>query len=96
MQHLDSERTVAAWAYECIAIPYVSAVRTGRVRRYIPDFLVERNDGSREVIEIKPSSRVSRLTNVKKFAAAREWCKQHGANFVIVTEIELRALGLLK
>lgn len=95
MQYLDRDPDVVVWAYECIEIPYVSAPRSGRIRRYIPDFLVERVDGSRAVVEIKPSCRVARPTNVKKFAAACEWCARHGVEFVIVTEVELRALGML-
>lgn len=95
MAYLDSESTIAIWTYESIEIPYVSAPRSGRVRRYIPDFLIERVDGSRAVIEIKPASKVDRPTNVKKFFAARAWCVEREIEFVVITEIDLKALGLL-
>lgn len=94
MIHLDADPAIAVWTYESIEIPYVSAPRSGRVRRYIPDFLVERVDGSRAVIEIKPSTKVDRSTNAKKFFAARAWCAERNIEFVVVTEVDLRALGL--
>lgn len=95
MAHLDVDPRIAVWTYESIEIPYVSAPRSGRVRRYIPDFLIERADGSRAVIEIKPSTKVDRPTNVKKFFAARAWCVERGIEFVVVTEVDLKKLGLL-
>jgi len=95
MAHLDADPAVKTWGYECLEIRYVSAPRSGRVRVYLPDFLVELADGRRLVVEIKPAKRVDRPTNVKKFAAARAWCPANSAEFVVVTEVELKALGIL-
>jgi hypothetical protein len=93
MTYLDSAPDVMSWDYERIEIPYASSKH--RVRRYLPDFIVVKADGSCVVVEVKPASRVDRPTNVKKFAAARAWCTAAGMTFEIVTEVELRALGLL-
>ena len=95
MQHLDADPSVKTWGYECLEIRYVSAPRSGRVRVYLPDFLVETTDGRRIVVEIKPAKRVDRPTNVKKFAAARAWCLASKAEFCVVTEVELKAQGIL-
>jgi hypothetical protein len=95
MAHLDADPAVRTWGYECLEIRYVSAPRSGRIRVYLPDFLVEFTDGRRLVVEIKPSAKVDRPTNVKKFAAVRAWCPVNGAEFVVITEHELKALGVL-
>jgi hypothetical protein len=96
MQWLDVNDDVRAWAYESVVIPYVSNVRTGKLRKYHPDFLVEHVDGSQELVEVKPSKRVHQAKVAKKLVAAGDWSRAHGVTFSVVTETELRALGLLK
>lgn len=95
MTHLDADATVKTWGYECLEIRYVSAVRSGRLRSYLPDFLVELVDGRKLVVEIKPASKVDKPTNLKKFAAARAWCPANGTEFVVVTEHDMKALGIM-
>lgn len=96
MLHLDADATVASYQYEQLQIPYVSNVRTGRLRNYFPDFLVAYVDGSQKLVEIKPKKRSTQVTVVKKLAAAQAWCSEHGVTLELVTEVELKALGLLK
>lgn len=96
MQWLDSCVDVATWDYECLIVPYVSNVRTGKLRKYYPDFLVTHADGSQELVEIKPARRVHQAKVAKKLAAAADHCRARGMTFNIVTEVELRVLGLLK
>jgi len=93
--YLDANPKVVAYASEGLKIPYVSNVRTGRQRNYIPDLLVTYDDGHRELIEIKPKKRLTQPKNVKKFAAARDWCLRNGCLFVLLTEIDLKGLGLI-
>lgn len=95
MQDLDTDDSVVAYEYEGIAIPYVSNKKTGRLRKYYPDFMVDRKDGTREMIEVKPSKRLVQKKVQKKICAAREWCSAHGVTFKVLTEHELRAMGLL-
>lgn len=95
MQWLDVEPSVASYAYEAVSIPYVSNVRSGRLRRYLPDFVVEFTDGRRALVEVKPSKRLNRPVVKKKLEAAREWCRAHGASLEVITEVELRGMGLL-
>jgi hypothetical protein len=94
-KYLDACPQVVSFSSEGLRIPYVSNVRTGKLRNYIPDLLVTYADGSRSLIEIKPKKRLSLPKNVKKFFAAREWCLRNGCSFVLITEIELKALGLI-
>jgi hypothetical protein len=95
MEYLDGEASVKTWWYEAFTIDYISNKKTGRVRRYIPDFKIEYDDGRIEVVEIKPSKRLTRPTVVKKLEAAGIWCRDHGVALRVITERELKGLGLL-
>lgn len=95
VEHLDSDPSVLEFRYEWVRIPYVSNSRTGKVRNYMPDFIVTYSDGRVVVYEIKPASRVDQPRNVKKFEAARKWCDENGSTFEVVTEVELRGLDVL-
>lgn len=95
MEFLDQSTIVKTWGYESLKIPYVSNKKTGKLRTYYPDFRVEYYDGSVQIVEIKPSKRLKQVTVQKKIAAAKDWCSAHSAAFVIISEIELKGLGLL-
>ena len=95
MQLLDVDKNVVSWSYEDVVIPYVSNVRTGKVRKYFPDFFVEYVDGTRRLIEVKPSRRVHQPKVAKKLLAAHEWCRAHSSTLEVITEHELRAIGAL-
>ncbi len=95
MLHLDSSPDVEFWSYEKTVIEYVSNVRTKKVRKYYPDFLVRYKDGRTELIEVKPKRKLEQATIKKKMAAALLWCAEHGMTYRIVTEIQLKELGLL-
>lgn len=95
MDHLDSDPRVVDWLYEALSIEYVSNKRTGKIRRYFPDFVVRYSDGSVEIVEVKPSRKVGKAVNVKKAEAARTWCSDNGFDYVILTEHDLRLLGIL-
>jgi len=95
MVYLDGNQDVKSWSYETLAIEYVSNNRTKKSRKYYPDFIVEYCDGRVEVIEIKPKRKLEQAAVIKKAAAAAEWCKTQGATYKILTEIELKNIGLL-
>lgn len=96
MQYLDSDPGTAAWSYESVVIEYVSNVKTGKTRRYYPDFYVELSTGERQLIEVKPSRKLLHKTVVKKLSAAGDWCRANQVTLRIITERELKELGLLK
>ena len=95
MYHLDSDPNVKTWTYEQTVIEYVSNIRTKKIRRYYPDFLVEYVDGRSEVVEVKPKRKLEQSTIKKKTAAAILWCSSRGINFRLVTEDDLKEMGLL-
>jgi hypothetical protein len=96
MQYLDSSQEVKEWLYESFSIEYVSNKQSGKIRRYIPDFKIIYLDGSIELVEVKPKKKLGQLMIRKKCDAANAWCMTHGMAFKIVTENELRSLGLIK
>lgn len=93
--YLDSHPGVLTWSYEKTVIEYISNKRTGKTRKYYPDFLVEYRDGSKNVIEIKPKRKLTHITVIKKAEAARTWCMTHDATYILLTEIELKNMGIL-
>ncbi len=93
---LDVNEDVVSYRYEPFAVEYVSNYRTGKIRKYYPDFEVTRIDGTRLLIEIKPMKKLTVAKNVKKFAAAVSFCHKQGITFHVYTEVDLKALGLLK
>lgn len=95
MVYLDSDPQVSTWSYEKLVIEYVSNQRTKKIRKYYPDFQVEYKDGSKVVVEIKPSRRLDQAKVVKKIKAAQSWCQSNNMTYKILTEIELKDLGLL-
>lgn len=96
LKYLDSNQDIVTFQYEELVIPYVSNVRTGKLRKYYPDFFVEYSDGHKELVEIKPSKRMTQMKVQKKLLAAGDWCRANDVSLVIVTEKELKLLGLLK
>jgi TnsA endonuclease N terminal len=95
MLHLDSDPEVETWTYEQTVIAYVSNIRTKKVRRYYPDFFVKYRDGRTEVVEVKPKRKLAQATVLKKAAAAQQWCLENGSSYRMITEVELKAMGLL-
>lgn len=93
--HLDENVNVLSYEYEPFAIPYVSNKRTGKIRRYFPDFLVSYTDGHFELIEIKPLKRLHQARVHKKISAASDWARANNVSLRILTEVELKQLGVL-
>jgi hypothetical protein len=52
-------------------------------------------DGTRRLVEIKPSRKLDNVIVKKKIAAAEQWCKSNSVTFEIITEKELKHLNLL-
>lgn len=95
MKHLDANPLVVTWTYESVIIPYVSNKKTGKLRKYFPDFFVTYAAGHKILVEIKPSRRVKQVKVAKKLEAAEAWCKASGVTLEVITEFELKQLGLI-
>lgn len=87
MAQLDADESVKSWTRSADRVPYIDA--GGIERTYVPDFLVEYNDGKTVVEEIKPESRVDEEKNKLKADAARKYFSDKGIEYKIITENEI-------
>lgn len=95
MHYLDANHDVSSWSYEKLVLEYVSNKRTGKIRKYYPDFYVEMATGEKLVIEIKQKRKLDNAVVKKKSEAAKQWCMLHKASYKIITELELKDMGLI-
>lgn len=61
-------------------------IKYNECKHYIPDFLIEKTDGTKILIEVKPSSQINTYVNQLKFDAAIEFCNQLNIEFKVFTE----------
>jgi len=101
MQFLDNHPGVEAWMSEGVRIPYKNPF-TGKVTYYVPDFTVQYVDKKGmqhvELLEIKPNSqthlemargerdKASIALNYAKWSSAKNFAKEHGIIFRVITE----------
>lgn len=85
MIELEQDPAVKSWTKKHgIKIPYSFL---GIFKRYyLPDFLVEYNDGSKEIHEGKGLPLLFWDSTKAKRVAAQEWCKFHGMKYKVVTQ----------
>ena len=93
MRWLDANDDVETWRYEPLDVHYVASESSSKIRRYTPDFLIAWKDGTRELVEIKPLRRINRKV-IKKAEAAAEIAHEIDVMFSIMTEIELKTIGV--
>lgn len=82
-QMLDESDDVVCWEHEPFRIPYLFK---GSTHNYVPDFLINRTNNERELVEVKPAVLCDSAVVQAKESAARAWCDQSGVSFRIVSE----------
>ena len=88
MLYCDRSDQIVEWASEELHIPYVSP-KDNKWHNYYPDFMVNTCDGRVIIVEIKPYYQKKYKVNRAKWAAAEEYCEDHGYEFMVMTEKEL-------
>lgn len=84
MERLEQDPHVRKWMKRHgLSIPWIDGQK--RKRRYVPDFLVEYEDGRKAIIEVKDPSRVDSGDVQRKRRAAEFWCKLRRMEYVIAT-----------
>lgn len=78
MEILDADQQVTTWDYEFQVIKYDL---DGKVRRYLPDFLVHCVDGSKKLVEVKPPTLRDTAMNEAKRASALKYCEKNGIRY---------------
>ena len=101
MEWCERSNTVKLWGSECICISYTNPL-DGKRHNYYPDFLLELNDGTLMLVEIKAYNQTvpppadacdvnnyqytEYVRNMAKWTAARTYCENNGMVFKIFTE----------
>ena len=84
MVRLEADQNVRKWMKRHgISIPWIDGQK--HQRRYVPDFIVEYDDGRRLIIEVKDPSRIDSNDVQRKRKAAEMWCKQRGIEYEMAT-----------
>jgi TnsA-like endonuclease N terminal len=83
----DFDQDVLAYEEQPLSIEYE---HEGKKRHYTPDFLLKKLNQS-VIVECKPAVFVDSVENRRKFDVARKWCDEHGYQFQVLIETELRA-----
>lgn len=88
---------VKHWGSECLKIPYTN-ILDKKQHIYYPDYVIEFQDGSIWVVEIKPMNQTKKpinencwaskewVKNMCKWSAAEKFCKDRGLQFKVFTE----------
>ena len=91
---LDKSDDVLEWASEPFPIYYISP-RDGQKHRYFPDLWIKFRSGETWLVEIKPKGQTGDSVNLAKWEAAKKLCEESGMKFLVLTEKELKTLGLI-
>ncbi len=105
MRMCDENAAIKQWASESIKIPYrdpLTGKATVYVPDFLVVFEDKNNAKKAELWEIKPANQAFKesvgknkynqaqfIRNQVKWAAAKNWCKQNGLQFRIITEHDL-------
>ena len=83
MEKLEKDDSVKKWTKNHgIIIPYWD--ENTKLRGFKPDFLIEKKDGTKELIEIKGRHLLPQFK--KKMGAAQEWCKARKMDFRTISK----------
>jgi len=102
LKSLDYDASVTSYLYEAFHIPYLANIRTGKIRKYIPDFYITYANGQKKVVEVKRKDKVTELKTAKKLLAGKAWCDKNNIIFEVWTDAtiarirkELETKGIL-
>ncbi len=93
-QYLDNSKNVVEYLYEQVIIPYISNIRTRKIRKYYPDFLITYRGGRKVLVEVKRKDKLTDPKVMKKLAAACEWSKKNSIDFEVWTDEKIEAIKL--
>ena len=87
MRELEKDDIVLKWTKNHgIRIPYLAD--DNKYKYYNPDFLVERSDGTIELVEMK-STHMLKATNTKRKAEyAKKWCDARSIEYRLISRYQ--------
>ncbi len=80
----DPEHTIRRFVSQPLTFEYLDA--EGKLHTYVPDYLVERLDGSIEIHEVTLTSRLHREDIIMRADAARRICRERRWKYMLHTE----------
>jgi len=81
---LEDDPTVKRWERcRSLRIPYTKA--DGSKANYNPDFMVERDDGSKELHEVKGHHLLGDEDTKRKLSAGEAFCRARGMAYKVIT-----------
>ncbi len=87
MRELEKDNTVKKWTKNHgIRIPYEDEDR--KYKYYKPDFLVEKIDGTTELVEMKSSHMLELPKTKRKAEYARRWCDVRSMKYRLVSRYQ--------
>ena len=82
IEKIDQDQNIVSAIFE----PFVISYQYDQGRNYIPDILIFYKDGTKKLVEIKPSYFLDAEINKCKFSAAQKYCDEKGMIFEVWTE----------
>lgn len=84
MEKLEADPEVTRWMKRhSISIDWID--QHNRMCKYIPDFLVQYQDGSKAIIEVKNPVLIETDAVKRKRVAAEAWCQKRGMRYQMKT-----------
>jgi hypothetical protein len=93
-KYLDESDNVVKWSSEAFPIMYLSP-KDNKTHRYFCDFFFQTKNGSKFLVEIKPHAQINNPINQAKWLAAKEYVQKINAQFLVITEKELKHWHLI-
>lgn len=87
-KYLDTQDEVLNYSTETLSIPYKDP-ESGYERNYLPDLIINFDNGDKKMIEIKPMVYKEYPINLAKFDAAKSFCEENGFSFEVWTGEEI-------
>ena len=87
MKELEGDDSISKWTKNHgIRIDYFDS--ENKFRSYNPDFLVEKLDGTIELIEMKGGHLLKNPDTKKKMDFAKKWCEARGIKYRIISKYQ--------
>jgi len=84
-KEMDTSILIKSFEVEPLWLAYTNP-EDNKTHRYVPDMLVTFVDGTKKLVELKPTYRLSDPVNQAKFREARVYAKKQGWTFEVWTE----------
>jgi len=87
MKELEEDKSVSKWTKNHgLRIKYFTP--DNKFKTYIPDFLVEKIDGTIELVEMKGTHLLKNPNTQKKIEFAKKWCAARGITYRIISKYQ--------